>query len=48
MDEKDIRKQMIGIIPKYMVPTKYYNVEKFPYTDNGKIDRKELGKLYLK
>jgi non-ribosomal peptide synthetase component F len=48
MDEKNIRKQMLGIIPKYMVPTKYYNLEKFPYNDNGKIDRKELAMQYLK
>jgi acyl-coenzyme A synthetase/AMP-(fatty) acid ligase len=47
IDEKDIRKQMIGIIPKYMVPTKYYNLKKFPYNDNGKIDRKKLQEEYL-
>jgi acyl-CoA synthetase (AMP-forming)/AMP-acid ligase II len=47
VDEKDIRKQLMGIIPKYMVPTKYYKLKKFPYNDNGKIDRKKLQEEYL-
>ena len=38
----EFRKRMMEFVPKYMVPTKYYRLEKFPLSANGKIDRLKL------
>lgn len=38
----DIRKQLIEILPKYMVPNKYHKVDKIPFNRNSKVDRKKL------
>ena len=40
--EDELKDYLLGIIPKYMVPTVYYKLDRFPYNDNGKIDRKKL------
>ena len=48
IDEKELKDYLLTIIPKYMVPTIYYQLESFPYNDNGKIDRKQLEIQYLK
>lgn len=37
-----VRKELLKKIPKYMIPTVYNNIEKMPYNDSGKIDRKKL------
>ena len=46
INEGDLRKYLLSILPKYMVPTIYHAMEEFPYTDNGKIDRKRLEREY--
>lgn len=38
----EVKKQLMKMIPKYMVPSEYQLVEQMPYNDNGKIDRKQL------
>ena len=38
----EFRKRIMQSIPKYMVPTKYHHLEKFPLSANGKIDRLKL------
>lgn len=48
VDKRYIRKELISILPKYMIPTKYIALDEMPYNDNGKIDRKQLSKLYMK
>lgn len=45
LETRVIRKRLLESIPKYMVPTKYMQVDQFPMTANGKIDRKEMFKL---
>lgn len=35
-------------IPQYMIPNVFQHCEEFPYTSNGKIDRKELKMKYSK
>lgn len=40
----DIRKELLAVLPKYMIPTKWISVGKFPLNANGKIDRLELKK----
>ena len=47
VSEDGMRKYLLEKIPKYMVPTIYYQMKAFPYNDNGKIDRKKLAEEYL-
>ena len=47
IEEEALKEYLLTIIPKYMVPTVYISLKKFPYNDNGKIDRKKLEKDYL-
>lgn len=44
LTEMEIRKKLVNILPKYMIPTRYYLMEQLPLNDNGKINRKELKK----
>lgn len=46
-DGKEIAKLLSGILPKYMIPNIYRNVEKMPSTPNGKIDRVSLKEEYF-
>lgn len=41
-DVPHIREQLSNIIPAYMIPTKFYKLDKLPLTPNGKVDRKRL------
>ena len=45
--EDDLRDYLLEVIPKYMVPTVYHQLQRFPYNDNGKIDRKRLNAEYI-
>lgn len=47
IEEEKLKDYLLTIIPKYMVPTIYYELKRFPYNDNGKIDRKKLEQQYL-
>lgn len=47
VSERELRGYLLKIIPKYMVPTIYYQLSEFPYNDNGKIDRKRLNTQYI-
>jgi|TARA_B110000908_G_scaffold103292_1_gene121653 amino acid adenylation domain-containing protein len=40
--DKEIRKALGITLPKYMIPTKWIQKERFPLTMNGKIDKLEL------
>ncbi|MFT5754426.1 MAG: D-alanine--poly(phosphoribitol) ligase subunit 1 [Flavobacterium sp.] len=40
----EIKKELLNLLPKYMIPTKWINIEQFPLNANGKIDRLELKK----
>ncbi|MCX6274153.1 MAG: AMP-binding protein [Bacteroidetes bacterium] len=33
-------------LPSYMIPSKYFSVDKFPLNSNGKVDRKALVKMF--
>lgn len=45
IDSKEVKKTIRKKVPKYMVPTRYINIEEMPLNLNGKIDRGELRKL---
>lgn len=38
----DLRAHLISTLPKYMVPSNFLMLDRFPLTSNGKIDRKNL------
>ncbi|MDD2980151.1 MAG: amino acid adenylation domain-containing protein [Hespellia sp.] len=42
IDRKEIVRKISESLPPYMVPNKFYQVDKMPLTNNGKIDRKIL------
>lgn len=45
--ELDIKKFLGNLLPRYMIPARYILLDKMPYNDNGKIDRKALKKIYI-
>lgn len=47
LDIASLRKCLLKMIPKYMIPHVYIKVVEFPYNDNGKIDRKKLKEEYI-
>lgn len=42
IESEEIRRTLQKTLTNYMVPQYYINLEKLPYTPNGKIDRKQL------
>ncbi|NMC27436.1 MAG: amino acid adenylation domain-containing protein [Syntrophomonadaceae bacterium] len=42
-----IRKKLVPLLPKYMIPTKIYKLDQLPMNQNGKIDRPRLVREYL-
>lgn len=42
VSDEDIRAFLREYLPEYMIPMKYYRVNKLTYTFNGKVDRKSL------
>ena len=47
IDKKELYTNLKKELPIFMVPTKYYKLDNMPLTKNGKIDRKELKRLYV-
>jgi len=43
----EFRIKLNTVLSKYMIPTRYLNVEKLPLTSSGKIDRVSLNKLIV-
>lgn len=46
IDKKELKIKLQQQLPVYMVPTKLIKMDTFPITKNGKIDRKELLRIY--
>ena len=45
-EEADIRKQLLSLLPAYMMPTVIVNLEALPLTSSGKVNRIKLKALY--
>ena len=45
VSEEEIRKKLSENLPEYMIPKSIKKLDFIPFNKNGKIDRKELGKL---
>jgi amino acid adenylation domain-containing protein len=48
LDGSELRRQLRGHLPEYMVPRVYVQMEELPLNANGKLDRQRLLKLALK
>lgn len=46
IDERRLRAELLSELPKHMIPHRVFQVQAFPTTRNGKIDRKELERTY--
>jgi amino acid adenylation domain-containing protein len=42
IESKELREHLYKFLPKYMIPPFIIKMEKLPYTNNGKLDRKKL------
>lgn len=42
-----IRKKLMTLLPKYMVPAKYHQFSELPHTSTGKVDRVRLANEYF-
>ncbi|EPX2856277.1 amino acid adenylation domain-containing protein [Streptococcus pyogenes] len=42
LDETDLNNKLKNILPDYMLPSKIFKIDKFPLTNNGKVDVKKL------
>lgn len=48
IERRQLMKDLREILPSFMLPNKYYPVDKLPMTKNGKIDRKLLLQTYCR
>lgn len=44
-EEKKIKRYLKDFLPQYMIPVKFIKVDKFPVTNSGKVNKKELIKI---
>ena len=42
INKKDLRTRLRQFLPVYMIPNSFHQIEAFPITKNGKVDRKKL------
>lgn len=46
-DELNIKRELLKVLPAYMLPRSICFIEKFPVTNNGKIDKKKLERMTI-
>jgi len=47
LTEQELRNRLLELIPEYMIPNRWYQVEDMPLNLNGKMDRQKLKELYI-
>jgi amino acid adenylation domain-containing protein/non-ribosomal peptide synthase protein (TIGR01720 family) len=47
-DAEDLRKHLAGVLPDYMIPTYFVQLDRIPLTPNGKVDLKSLPEPVVK
>lgn len=47
LSPEDLQKQLLGILPRYMVPKEFQRLDAMPRNPNGKIDRQKLKETYI-
>ncbi|NLN86099.1 MAG: amino acid adenylation domain-containing protein [Syntrophomonadaceae bacterium] len=48
LTKAQIRKELVPLLPKYMIPAKIHRMDKLPMNKNGKIDRPQIVKDWFK
>jgi acyl carrier protein len=43
--EGELRRHLRGLLPEFMIPSRFCHVEAFPLTPNGKVDRRALASI---
>ncbi len=46
-DKDRIKSQMLSVLPEYMVPSMIFELQEFPLTSNGKVDKKSLQNILI-
>lgn len=47
LSEQELREKLLKLLPEYMMPNRWYQVEKMPLNLNGKVDRQKLKEMYI-
>lgn len=47
LSEQELRNRLLELLPEYMMPNRWYQVETMPLNLNGKIDRQKLKEFYI-
>lgn len=47
LTEQELRSRLLGLIPEYMIPNRWHQVEEMPLNLNGKVDRQRLKEMYI-
>ncbi|MCM1047743.1 MAG: amino acid adenylation domain-containing protein [Clostridiales bacterium] len=47
LTEQELRERLLELLPEYMMPNRWYQVDAMPLNLNGKVDRQKLKELYI-
>lgn len=45
--EQELRERLLKMLPEYMMPNRWYQVDEMPLNLNGKVDRQKLKEIYI-
>jgi D-alanine--poly(phosphoribitol) ligase subunit 1 len=47
LSSEELQKQLLAVLPRYMVPKEFQRIDAIPMNPNGKIDRQKLKEIYI-